>query len=66
MDIKTIGVVGGGQMGSGIAQVSLMSGFNVLLNGFTPTPMYPSPRTPAFPSGIPAPTKSNPMSDTNE
>src|SRR5512143_3942402 len=32
MDIKTIGVVGGGQMGSGIAQVSLVSGFKVLLN----------------------------------
>jgi 3-hydroxybutyryl-CoA dehydrogenase len=32
MEIRTIGVVGGGQMGSGIAQVSLMSGFQVLLN----------------------------------
>lgn len=32
MDIKTIGVVGGGQMGSGIAQVALMSGYKVLLN----------------------------------
>ncbi len=32
MEIRTIGVVGGGQMGSGIAQVSLMSGRNVLLN----------------------------------
>jgi len=32
MDIWTIGVVGGGQMGSGIAQVSLMSGYKVLLN----------------------------------
>lgn len=32
MEIRTIGVVGGGQMGSGIAQVSLMSGLNVLLN----------------------------------
>ena len=32
MDIKTIGVVGAGQMGGGIAQVSLMSGFKVLLN----------------------------------
>jgi len=32
MEIRTIGVVGGGQMGSGIAQVSLMNGFQVLLN----------------------------------
>ena len=32
MEIRTIGVVGGGQMGSGIAQVSLMSGLSVLLN----------------------------------
>ncbi len=32
MKIGTIGVVGGGQMGSGIAQVALMSGFQVLVN----------------------------------
>ena len=32
MEIMNVGVVGGGQMGSGIAQVSLMSGFQVLLN----------------------------------
>ncbi len=32
MDIKTLGVVGGGQMGSGIAQVALMNGCRVLLN----------------------------------
>ncbi|NNF84215.1 MAG: 3-hydroxybutyryl-CoA dehydrogenase [Deltaproteobacteria bacterium] len=32
MEIRTIGVVGGGQMGSGISQVCLMNGFQVLLN----------------------------------
>ena len=32
MDVRTIGVVGAGQMGGGIAQVSLMNGFKVLLN----------------------------------
>lgn len=32
MEIKTIGVVGAGQMGGGIAQVSLVSGFAVMLN----------------------------------
>ncbi len=32
MEIRTIGVVGAGQMGSGIAQVALMGGFRVLLN----------------------------------
>ncbi|MBN2401593.1 MAG: 3-hydroxyacyl-CoA dehydrogenase family protein [Spirochaetes bacterium] len=31
MDIKTIGVVGAGAMGSGIAQVSAQAGFNVIL-----------------------------------
>ena len=29
--IKTIGVVGAGQMGSGIAQVAAVSGYSVLL-----------------------------------
>jgi len=32
MEIKTIFVVGAGQMGSGIAQVSAQAGFNVVLN----------------------------------
>jgi 3-hydroxybutyryl-CoA dehydrogenase len=32
VELKTIGVVGAGQMGAGIAQVSLVSGFKVLLN----------------------------------
>ncbi len=32
MEIKTLGVVGGGQMGSGIAQVALMNGCAVILN----------------------------------
>jgi 3-hydroxybutyryl-CoA dehydrogenase len=32
MDIKTIGVVGAGQMGNGIAQVSALSGFRVVMS----------------------------------
>ncbi len=32
MDIKTIGVIGAGQMGSGIAQVSAAAGFSVIMN----------------------------------
>jgi 3-hydroxybutyryl-CoA dehydrogenase len=32
MDIKTIGVVGAGQMGGGIAQVAAASGFRVIMN----------------------------------
>ncbi|MCU0821657.1 MAG: 3-hydroxybutyryl-CoA dehydrogenase [Spirochaetes bacterium] len=32
MTIKTIGVIGAGQMGSGIAQVAAMAGFDVILN----------------------------------
>lgn len=32
MEIRTIGVIGGGQMGRGIAQVSLTSGMKVVLN----------------------------------
>ncbi len=32
MDIKTFGVVGAGQMGSGIAQVAAMSGLDVIMN----------------------------------
>ena len=32
MDIKTYGVVGSGQMGSGIAQVAAMSGVDVIMN----------------------------------
>jgi 3-hydroxybutyryl-CoA dehydrogenase len=31
MNIKTVGVVGAGQMGNGIAQVSAMAGFNVVM-----------------------------------
>lgn len=31
MDVKKIGVIGAGTMGSGIAQVALMAGFNVIL-----------------------------------
>src|SRR4030042_6258732 len=32
MDIKTIGVVGGGQMGNGIAHVAAYSGFQVVMS----------------------------------
>jgi 3-hydroxybutyryl-CoA dehydrogenase len=32
MDIKTIGVVGAGQMGNGIAQVASQSGFQVVMS----------------------------------
>ena len=32
MEIKTFGVVGAGQMGSGIAQVAAVSGFSVVMN----------------------------------
>ncbi|MFO7619561.1 MAG: 3-hydroxybutyryl-CoA dehydrogenase [Thermoplasmata archaeon] len=32
MDIKTIGVIGAGQMGAGIAQVAAVSGYDVILN----------------------------------
>jgi 3-hydroxybutyryl-CoA dehydrogenase len=32
MDIRTIGVIGAGQMGSGIAQVAASSGFGVIMN----------------------------------
>lgn len=36
MTIQTIGVIGAGQMGSGIAQVFAMSGYDVLLNDISP------------------------------
>ncbi len=32
MEIKTIGVIGAGQMGAGIAQVAALAGYNVILN----------------------------------
>jgi 3-hydroxybutyryl-CoA dehydrogenase len=35
MEIKTVGVVGAGQMGSGIAEVALTSGFHVLMRDMT-------------------------------
>lgn len=35
--IKTIGVVGAGQMGAGIAQVAAMNGFSVILNDISET-----------------------------
>jgi len=36
MEIRLIGVVGAGQMGSGIAEVALTSGFDVLMRDVTP------------------------------
>jgi 3-hydroxybutyryl-CoA dehydrogenase len=36
MDIKAFGVVGAGQMGSGIAQVAAVSGFEVIMNDTKP------------------------------
>jgi 3-hydroxybutyryl-CoA dehydrogenase len=36
MDIKTVGVVGAGQMGNGIAHVFAVSGFDVILNDISP------------------------------
>ena len=35
MEIKKMGVVGAGQMGSGIAEVALVSGLNVLMRDVT-------------------------------
>ncbi|MCV2867776.1 3-hydroxybutyryl-CoA dehydrogenase [Defluviimonas sp. WL0002] len=35
MDIKTVGIVGAGQMGNGIAHVFALAGFDVLLNDIT-------------------------------
>ncbi len=32
MDIKTIGIVGAGQMGNGIAHVMALAGYDVMLN----------------------------------
>ena len=32
MDISTLGVIGAGQMGNGIAQVAAMSGMDVVMN----------------------------------
>lgn len=32
MNLKSVGVIGAGQMGSGIAQVFAMAGFQVVLN----------------------------------
>ena len=35
-NIKTVGVIGAGQMGSGIAQVCALAGIDVLLHDITP------------------------------
>ena len=36
MDVKTIGIVGAGQMGNGIAHVMALAGYDVLLNDVSP------------------------------
>jgi 3-hydroxybutyryl-CoA dehydrogenase len=36
MELKSVGVIGAGQMGGGIAQVSAVSGYDVLLNDTSP------------------------------
>src|SRR5690606_22340065 len=36
VDIKTVGVIGAGQMGSGIAHVCALGGYNVLLHDVSP------------------------------
>ena len=36
VDIKTVGVIGAGQMGSGIAHVVALAGYNVLLHDVSP------------------------------
>ena len=36
MEIKLIGVVGAGQMGGGIAEVAVSSGFSVVMRDVTP------------------------------
>ena len=35
-NIKTVGVIGAGQMGSGIAHVCALAGYDVLLNDLAP------------------------------
>ena len=33
MDIRTIGIVGAGQMGNGIAHVTALAGYDVVMSG---------------------------------
>ena len=42
--IRKIGVIGAGQMGSGIAHVSALAGFDVKLNDLSPTGSRPGSR----------------------
>ena len=35
-ELKTVGVVGSGQMGNGIAHVCALAGYNVILNDLKP------------------------------
>jgi 3-hydroxybutyryl-CoA dehydrogenase len=40
-EIKTVGVIGAGQMGSGIAHVCALGGYDVLLHDMAPTASTP-------------------------
>ena len=47
MAIQTLGVIGAGQMGSGIAQVAAASGLTVVMNDIKPEFVLPGQRVPA-------------------
>ncbi len=43
-EIKTVGVIGAGQMGGGIAHVCALAGYDVLLNDMAPDRITDGPR----------------------